>query len=106
MRMRRRVRHNFGLMAIPVVCLAVMAYFGYSGLMGPRGLLSRNAAQADLAVKQDELSEIRRERQALQHRISLLNAKALDPDMLDEVARGMLSHGRTNEVAVPRKPRN
>jgi cell division protein FtsB len=106
MRMRRRVSRNFGALVIPAICLAVTAYFGYSGIMGNRGLIARNTTEADLAVKREELSQLRTERRALEHRIELLNAKALDADMLDEVARGMLSHGRTDEVAVPRKPRN
>jgi cell division protein FtsB len=105
MRMRRRVRNNFGVLVIPTICVAVMAYFGYSGIFGQRGIMARNATEADLAVKREELSQLRSERHALEHRIGLLNSKALDADMLDEVARGMLSHGRTDEVAVPRRQR-
>ena len=105
MRMRRRIRHNFAVLVVPTVCVAVMAYFGYSGIFGQRGIIAGNGTEAELAVKQEELSQLRMERRALEHRIRLLNAKALDADMLDEVARSMLSHGRTDEVAVPRRER-
>ena len=105
MRLRRRVRNNFAVLVIPTVCIAVTAYFGYSGIFGQRGIIARNGTEAELAVKQEELSRLRTERRAVEHRIQLLNAKALDADMLDEVARGMLSHGRTDEVAVPRRQR-
>jgi len=104
--MRRRVSENFGMIVVPVICFAVTVYFGYSGIAGPRGLLARNSTQAELAVKQEDLAQLRSERKALEHRISLLNAKALDRDMLDEVARGVLSQGRPGEVAVPRQPRH
>jgi len=101
--MRRRVSENFGRLAVPVICCAVIGYFGYSGIAGSRGLVARNDSQAELAVRQNDLAQLQRERRALQHRISLLNSKALDPDMLDEVARGMLSQSRPGEVAVPRR---
>ena len=70
------------------------------------GVIARNATEADLSVTREELSKLRTERRALEHRIGLLNSKALDADMLDEVARGTLSHGRTDEVAVPRRQRH
>jgi cell division protein FtsB len=103
MRMRRRFSESFKVLVVPVVCCAVTAYFGYSGIVGPRGIIAWNRTEAELAVKQRELAQVQSERKALEHRISLLNAKALDPDMLDEVARGVLSQGRPGEVAVPRR---
>jgi cell division protein FtsB len=105
MPMRRRTRHNFGTLILPALCIAVIGYFGYSGIAGPRGILARNDAQAELAVRQNELARIRHERKALEHRISLLNAKALDPDMLDELARSALSQSRPGEVTVSRRSR-
>jgi cell division protein FtsB len=103
MRIRRRFSESFKMLVIPVVCCAITAYFGYAGIVGPRGLIAWNQTEAELAVKQRELAQVRAERKALEHRISLLNAQALDPDMLDEVARSMLSQGRPGEVAVPRR---
>jgi cell division protein FtsB len=106
MRMRRRVSHNIGMMIVPAICFAISAYFGYAGIMGPRGLIARNTTEAELAVRQHELAQVQDERRALEHRISLLNAHALDRDMLDEVARTALSEARPGEVAVPRQPRH
>lgn len=102
MRMRRRLADRFGLLVLPLICCAVIGYFGYSGVVGPRGLVAWHDAEIDLAVKRSELQEVRRQREALQHRISLMDSNALDPDLLEEVARGVLSEGRAGEVAVPR----
>lgn len=104
MPMRRRTKTNFGMLIVPIVCVAVSIYFGYAGIFGQRGLLARNDTQATLALKQQELALVRGQREALQHRNELLDARALDPDMLDEVARQVLTESRSGEVAVRRQP--
>ena len=101
-RMRRRTKNNFGMLIVSIVCFAVSAYFGYAGIFGQRGLIARNQTQAELALKQQELAQVRGEREALQHRTELLDSRALDADMLDEVARTVLTEGHTGEVAVRR----
>jgi len=105
MRMRRRVRRGFSLLLVPVICCAVSLYFSYSGIFGERGLIAWSNAQAQLQVAKRDLSKVRASREALQHRISLLDDKAIDPDLLEEVARGVLLENRPDEVAVPREKR-
>ena len=92
-------------MLIPVICCAVSVYFGYSGVFGERGLIAWNDSESKLAVAKRGLNEVRIKREALQHRISLLDDKAIDPDLLEEVARGLLLENRPDEVAVPREKR-
>ena len=103
MRMRRRISENFSALLIPAVCCAVTFYFGYAGIFGRRGLLAWNATQAQLETAKADLATLKSERVALQHRITLLDDKAIDPDLLEEVARGVLSQGSADEVAVPRE---
>ncbi len=105
MQMRRRLSENMGLLIIPVICGAICFYFGYAGIVGPRGLLAWSDAQAELTIAERDLAGIRTERQALQHRITLLDDKALDADLLAEVARGVLSQGGPGEIVVPRGAR-
>jgi cell division protein FtsB len=105
MRMRRRLSQSFSLMVVPAICCAVSFYFGYSGIFGERGLLAWNNSQAQLLVAKENLAELRGKREALQHRIALLDDKAIDPDLLEEVARGVLLESRLGEVAVPREKR-
>jgi cell division protein FtsB len=103
MKVRRRVTRNAGFLIVPAICCAITIYFGYAGIAGPRGLLAWNETEAHLAIAARDLDEIRAERLALEHRIHLLDEDALDPDMLEEVARGVLSQGRAGEVAIPRE---
>ena len=105
MRMRRRLGRNFQFMLLPAICCAVSAYFGYSFFFGERGLLAWRQTQDELAVAKRDLATMRAKREALQHRISLLDGKAIDPDLLEEVARGVLLEARPDEVAVPREKR-
>ncbi|MGQ0741604.1 MAG: FtsB family cell division protein [Alphaproteobacteria bacterium] len=102
MQIRRRLSRGFGMLAIPAICISVTAYFAYSGIFGERGLLVWQDTSAKLAVKKQALGQLRAERRALEHRISLLDGKTIDPDLLDEVSRGVLFQGRPGEVAVPR----
>ena len=90
-------------MLVPVICCAISLYFGYSGIFGERGLIAWSNDQAQLEAAKRSLGEVRAEREALQHRISLLDDKAIDPDLLEEVARGVLLENRPGEVAVPRE---
>jgi cell division protein FtsB len=105
MRMRRRVSRNFSLIVIPAICCAVSLYFGYAGIFGERGLNAWSETRADLAMAKSELAAIRAKREALEHRISLLDDRAIDPDLLEEVARGVLLETRPGDVSVPREKR-
>ena len=103
MRLRRRFAENAGLMIVPTICCAVSLYFGYSGIAGQRGVLALRHTETELTAAQRDLATIKADRQALQHRITLLGDKSLDPDLLEEVARTVLAQGRGDEVAVPRE---
>jgi cell division protein FtsB len=103
--MRRRFSESVGLLIVPAICCALILYFGYSGIMGPRGFFALTKSEIDLEAAQRELGALRAQRSALQHRISLLDEKALDPDMLEEVARSLLLQGHPDEVTVPREKR-
>jgi len=105
MQVRRRVRRNFGTIAVPAICCAVSLYFGYSGIFGDRGLMAWSQTRADLATAKSDLSGVRAKREALEHRISLLDGRAIDADLLEEVARGVLLETRPDEVAIPREKR-
>ncbi|MBV9991181.1 MAG: hypothetical protein JOZ72_07790 [Alphaproteobacteria bacterium] len=39
----------------------------------------------------------------LEHRIALMRPGAVDPDLVEELARGELMDGAPNQIAVPRK---
>jgi cell division protein FtsB len=99
------VTRVFAAMVLPAVCGAVMAYFGYYAIWGGRGVLALEDAQAQLGVRQEQLAQLRDQRVRLQHRISLMKPGQVDPDLVEELARGELMDGQPGEVAVPRKDR-
>ena len=105
MKLRRRINRYANLLLLPAICCAVSGYFGYSFLFGDRGLLAWRTSQDQLETARHELSGLRARREALQHRISLLDGRAIDPDLLDEVAHEVLLENRPGEVAVPREKR-
>ena len=105
MKLRRRVSRCVNLMLLPAICCAISGYFGYNFLFGDRGLIAWRGTQDELTTARHVLGQMRAEREALQHRISLLDDDAIDPDLLDEVAHTVLLETRPGEVAVPREKR-
>ncbi len=74
-------------------------------MWGERGVLALEDAQAQLGVRQEQLAQLRGQRERLQHRISLMKPGQVDPDLVEELARTELMDGQPGEVAVPRKDR-
>ena len=102
MRIRRSVTRVFAAMVLPAICGAVSAYFGYYAIWGERGALALEDTQAELGIRQEQLAQIRDQRQRLEHRISLMKPGQVDPDMVEELSRGELMNGAPSQVAVPR----
>ncbi|SRR5258706_12321803 len=105
MRIRRSVRRFFGALVIPAIATASLAYFGYHLVLGPRGLRALEDVRATLGVHQEQLAQATDTRQRLQHRISLLEPGRVDPDLVEELARGQLMDAAPGQVTVPRGAR-
>jgi cell division protein FtsB len=65
-------------------------YFGYHALSGSRGLLAWQELSRELDATQHELDAVRAERLDLEHKVARLRPDALDPDLVDELARRRL----------------
>src|SRR5690348_10827499 len=102
MRIRRSVRSFFGSLVVPAFCGAAILYFGYHLLFGPRGLHALEDVRATLGVREAVLDQQTHDRKRLQHRISLLEPGSVDPDLVEELARGQLMDAAPGQVAVPR----
>lgn len=105
MKLRRRAARCVNLLLLPAICCAISGYFGYSFLFGERGLIAWRSTQDQLVVARHDLAQLRDRREALQHRISLLDDDNIDPDLLDEVAHNLLLESRPGEVVIPREKR-
>lgn len=94
----------FAAMLLPAVSGAVAAYFGYYAIWGARGAMALADTQAELGVRKEELTQLRDQRLRLEHRIALMKPGQVDPDLVEELARGELMNGAPNQVAIPRHP--
>lgn len=85
---------------VPVSCALLLVYFGYHAIQGDRGLLSWIKLSDELAEARIALEVTAGKRAGLERKVALLRPDGLDPDMLDERARYMLSLARTDEVVI------
>ena len=102
---RTRLKAVLTGLALYAMAAAMIGYFGINAYTGAHGL----KAKQDLSQQMDELSKelakLKLERASWGHRVSLLRADRLDPDMLDERARAMLDYVHPNDVVLMRKAR-
>jgi cell division protein FtsB len=102
MRIRRSVTRFFGALILPAIAIAVVCYFGGYAIWGERGLLVLKDTQARLDIRTRQLAQLQGERDRLAHRIHLMEPGHVDPDLVEELARGQLMDGAPGQVAVPR----
>ena len=100
MRIKRSVTRFLAVLVVPAITVAVAVYFGAYAIWGNRGVLALEDTQAQLGVRQQQLSELQASRQRLEHRIALMEKN--DPDLVEELARTQLMDGAPNQVALPR----
>src|SRR5690606_24138304 len=75
-------------------------YFAFHGYHGNYGLLAQRHFEqeiADLTIERDTLRAARSQRE---HRVGLLRADRLDPDLLDELARRDLGVVKPNDLVL------
>ena len=84
---RGRVRRAAG----PALFVACALYLGYHAVQGQRGLLAWLRIDDRVAQLRDDEAEIRAEREALEHRVSLLRPDNMDPDLLEERVADVLN---------------
>lgn len=81
-------------------CLAMLGYFAWYAIDGSRGLQFRDKLALQRASLENELTEVRGKRLALEQRVVHLRPESVDADLADEMARRLLSVGKSNELLV------
>lgn len=56
--------------------------------------------QQQVKAADETLSQLRRERQEIEHRAQLMRPGSLDPDLLEEKSRELLDYSKPNEIVV------
>ncbi|MGN6123350.1 MAG: FtsB family cell division protein [Sphingomonas oligoaromativorans] len=87
--------------AAPALALLVIGNFAGYAIAGPNGLLALGDYKQQLAQRQVVLKQVEAQRAVLAHRVALLDAKHVDPDMADELVRRDMGLARPDEVIIP-----
>jgi len=93
---RLRARHIVG----PVLCLVLVGYFAYHLVNGERGFIALLQLDQQLQEAKANAAILAKERTEVDSRVTLMRPDQLDPDMLEERARLMLSVGHPDEVVI------
>lgn len=91
-------------LALTAVLAAIQIYLGFSALGGQFGIESNKQMLGEIKVLKAREAQLQAQSDALSHRKSLFNPQALDPDILTERARAMLSMVHPEDIIVVDKP--
>ncbi len=91
-------------LALTVTLLGFQGYLGYSAISGQFGIENRDDILADIEVLQDRSAALQAEIDAYRHRVSLMNPRHLDPDLVTERARALLNMAHADDVLVMVNP--
>jgi cell division protein FtsB len=85
---------------VTCVCCALLGYFGWHAFEGPRGFPYRDRLQVEVAVLAAKSEALHAERVRLEDKVALLRPESIDPDLLDELARGNLELAKPTDVVA------
>ena len=100
---RPRIRAFLTALGLYVVAALFIGYFGVNAYTGARGLKANQDLAQQMSALTAELAALKLERQRWEHRVSLLRADAIDPDLLDERARAVLDYADPHDLVLMRK---
>jgi cell division protein FtsB len=100
---RTRLRAVMTALGLYTVAALIIGYFGLSAYTGAHGLKAKQDLAQQQATLTAEIERVREERKRWEHRVSLLRADRLDPDMLDERARAMLNYAHPRDLVFSLK---
>lgn len=93
-------------LAISAALVGFLGYLGVNAMTGRFGIESQEDLVADIAALEARSGALRAQIESYRHRISLFDARKLDPDILDERARALLNMAHAEDVIVMVDPRS
>jgi len=102
---RSRTRAALSAIGLYIAASLIIGYFWAHAHSGDHGLRAKQDLVQQAADLRRELAEVKDERAAWEHRVSLLRPNAVDPDLLEERARAQLDymHPRDLTLVLPRR---
>ena len=89
---------------MPVIALAVSAYFAHHSVDGRFGSVARVDLERQLAEAEASLNDLRQTKKRLEIRVALLRPGTIERDTLDEYARRELGLVGSNDALVLTPP--
>jgi cell division protein FtsB len=93
---RRRAHHIIG----PVAGITLFGYFAYHVVQGDRGLIAWLKLSQQVETAQLQYDKTVAKRAEFAHRVRLLQPQSLDPDLLEERARGVLGLAHPDDIII------
>jgi cell division protein FtsB len=97
---RPRIRAFLAALGLYVLAALFIGYFGINAYTGNHGIVAKQNLDQRIADLMRELDATRAERERWEHRVALLKADRIDPDMLDERARQLLDFADPRDVTA------
>lgn len=91
-------------LALTATLICFQGYLGYSAISGQFGIESRKDIDADIEILEDRSTALQAEIDAFEHRVSLMNPRHLDPDLVTERARALLNMAHADDVLIMVNP--
>ena len=86
-----------------LLCLCLTAYFAYHAVHGRHGLEARSRLTERSALLEFEIKSLEAVRARLQRDVALLAPDRPDPDIVEEIARGVLGFVHPDDRIVTRR---
>jgi cell division protein FtsB len=103
----RLKRPSFWRQLLVAGCLVgFQAYLGYSAIGGQFGVESQKRMQQDIELLKARSASLSVEIDAYRQKVALFRSNQLDPDILTEKARSLLSMARTDDIVIMVDPRD
>ena len=87
-------------LGITLILLAFQGYLGYSFFTGQFGIESQDVLEKEIEDLSATAAALGAEIESYRHRISLFKSSSLDPDLVSERARALLSMSEPNDYVV------
>ena len=81
-------------------CCAMLSFFVWHGLYGPRSYENHQKLLSSLSLKMQELETVKAARLVVEDRVKLMRPESLDPDRASQLVREQLGYSKINAIIV------
>ena len=98
---RKSVLMSVRAAALPALGTLIVAFFAGYALFGSNGVLAWGDYAQKLEVRRTHLIQLEKDKAILANRVTLLDPRHANPDLVDEMVRRDLGVARPDEVIIP-----